>query len=190
MPTSGERWELRKGYISTQRAAKIAEEARWLTRQVASCVARADQSSLIKGNYRVSSTTLHLEGSLHNDGFPTLEECPNIIEGLPATLDPYERTKLETGDTAHALSFIDYGPFGRLGRHVDEYRHQRADNTISVVTAGDGGVVVLADPHFGVVRLRTKIGDGLYLDNTGIPEDRIVHHVSNLTTQPRSVYID
>jgi hypothetical protein len=133
--------------------------------------------------------TLHLEGSQFNAGLPTLECYEDIEESIPDMLEFFEKTSKDTGDTASTISVLRYCPLGRLGWHRDEKLKNEADNTVAVTISGTG-LFILDDPHYGIVKLTTRTGDAVFLDNTGKPEERLNHKAINPSPKPRYVYVD
>lgn len=186
---SGERWEFRERYISPERAQLIKVQAKWLMQQTAYCLASKQHRSLQRGNFGFTSTTLHLEGSTRNKGLPTLEQYPYIEDSVKDLVELFEKTSLETGDQANVISMLRYSAYGRLGWHRDESGRNEADDTISITTAGKG-YLLIKDPHYGIVRLITKQGDAVFLDNSGAPDQRLDHRAGNLSVSPRVVYVD
>ncbi len=186
---SGNRWEVRRSYLTNKHAEMIAQQARWLMNQTAYCLSVQRHNALRKGTLGILSATLHLEGSTRNRGLPTLERYPDIEEATRLITDLYTKTSIETCDTARAVSILRYAPFGRLGWHRDETKKSAADNTLAI-TLGGHGIVVVKDELQGSVAVPVYRGDAMFIDNSGNPEERVEHMAYNLGTKQRIVYVD
>lgn len=186
---SGSRWEIRRGYINADHADKVARQAHWLMGQTAYCLSVQNHNKLRNGTLGLRSATLHREGSSRNRGLPTLDRYPEIERSVRSITNLYDRTSLETRDTAKVFSILQYASIARLGWHRDEPNKDVADDTVAITLEGCG-IIVLRDDTYGRVAFVVNKGDALYLDNSGMPEERVVHMAYNLSRTPRTVFVD
>lgn len=188
-PESGERWEVRRSYVSDSVRMNAVRQAKWLLGQAVSCVAHKRHQSLLRATMGLTSSTIHFQDSTRSMGLPTLEQYPEIASAIPDIIELSKRTATATDDSANTVSFLWYGPFARLGWHRDEEKNAYADDTIAVNLVGYARISLI-DPDSGRIDKLMKPGDALYLDNSGDVRTRVMHKAQNIAPLQRVVLVD
>ena len=188
--TSGDRWELRSGYHNLDIVERAAEQGKWLVQQV--CSAIGTQSTFfapLSKSWFEKRTTVHLGESRHNAGKKNLDAYPGIVEGIPDLLELIRRSRIETGDTEGCVNLITQAKCGRGRWHKDDDLKYTANDSLISELQG-WAVAAIKDPNYGLVHVTLCPGDALFIDNSGLPKDRLPHMVKNAGSVARLALVD
>jgi len=181
---SGEKWEVRRGYISTARAERVVRSALWIAGQHAMVgIHQRRPFSVLDRTRGLSETGVNLK-SIRNSS-PGLLDDPRSRDAI----ELIEQMYVETDDSSGGFLISRQVVAGRIGWHVDNEGYTSADDSLSVNAAGRCRLGVKGTD--GIAHyFNLNVGDAFYLDNSGSDHMRPPHTVRNIGLKSRVAVID
>lgn len=181
---TGDRWEIRRKYVSIEHARRVTRSALWL----------ADQKGVLGIDQRHPWSILDRTRGLTERGvnMTVLRNQDSPLLRHPdagPVLDMVTLLNQESGDTTGGFLVSTQLPAGRIGWHRDNDGRSHADDSLSLNLQGRCRVGV-KDGEGTEYYYDLEVGDAFYLDNSGADHQRPFHTVWNKGLTRRTALID